>query len=478
MHSNNNFDKTKPEETPETSDTDDLEQKDIFQHTAWIIGACKEELKFINFSLKLPFEGKLEILRNHLKKFVLISQENHRRARELQVYWLNDLLGENPETKEVGSSPIKFTKNKKIQTMATNNKIFHPQKFSGLDNDLKKFLDNFELCSKANGWEDKDQAKYLPMYLTDLALNIFNNIPESDKKDKTWKDLKPIFLKYFNQSAQKDMCESKLMTRVQKEGETILQYITDILDLCSSIDENMAEKDKCKHILKGLLPEIHAAVSLCDNTTFQNLRENLQKYECSKNLIDYRKNQDKDSRLKKVEHEIFQLSENLSKGLKLTPHKTNFITQGNQKFNPGFKPTFNIGRNPNFFNQQNSGRYQGPRPNYQNTRPMFQSNYQNTRPMFQPNYQSNRPIFQRPYVQGSRPNFQNARPMFPKFQSGYNGQDFQRNKNVQFQNQTNNTRFSKPGSKDQNQRQFCTNCKTNTHDTSKCFKIDKKKRQN
>ncbi|XP_065210091.1 uncharacterized protein LOC135838405 [Planococcus citri] len=411
--------------------------------TGWLSNLLLTEAKFIAkiLTLEVPPKSNIEKIRNCIRTYCSQSTKHN-------IY-----------AKQIYANLIKYqttkTSNKKIQTdMANKDKIFHPDKFSGFDDDLYKFLENFDLCSTANGWGDEDKAKYFPMLLTDLALEVFQNI--SDRKTK-FSELKPQFLTAFNEKAHKDLNQSKLFTRFQKENEKTLQYLTEILNLCKSINENMPEEDKCKHILRGLNPTILKAISLSDNDTVEKIRKNIQKYECSKNLLDYRKNFDQGDRLKKVENELCALKNNNNTVEKISQSLSQLNIQPEPLMRrPNFLPFRPRSRPIYPFNPQNQTpfQYQIRTPRPYNFPPIIQRPF-TPRPLPPRSFPFRpfplRPLPSRPFFSSNRQQLSQV-PRYP-----FNRPNFQQNYNPS-QNQNRN----------QNSNLFCTNCRKSGHKKENC----------
>ena len=53
------------------------------------------------------------------------------------------------------------------------------------DGDIDEWLQKFEICANANGWDETTQARKLPTLLDGEALMTFLEMPEDDKKDFT-----------------------------------------------------------------------------------------------------------------------------------------------------------------------------------------------------------------------------------------------------------------------------------------------------
>lgn len=173
--------------------------------------------------------------------------------------------------------------------MAEKSHCFTPQNFAGKPSEnAKSFLSHYERVATANSWDNKRKLQILPLYVTDTALVVLENLEREHGNDLTWEIVKKAFLKTFSFTTSTEVLEMQLNARVQTQIESPVQYMSDVVRLCSLIDDKMAESRVCGHILKGMNPAILQQIAMWDNSTKEKLLENISKYEKSSLLLRHR----------------------------------------------------------------------------------------------------------------------------------------------------------------------------------------------
>ncbi|CAG7695813.1 unnamed protein product, partial [Allacma fusca] len=320
---------------------------------------------------------------------------------------------------------------------------FHPEKFSGINSDVTTFMKNYELYAKINGWDDDKKFQYFPAYLTHLALQVYYQI---EKNAKDWKTLEKNFKEEFNESANIDLIENKLMRRKQEKDESAMQYITDVVNYCAIVDDKMEMKRVCKHIMKGLRPEIISAIGLFDNSDLKKLKHNIEKYENNLQLIESSKEED---RVAKMEQAIFELKEKISKSDGEKVEKVNQVVVQKSNQNESKNDQWRKNKSKNW--KQNN--FWQPPNFWQN--PMYSQNPFNT---YQPQWNQFQGLPNQ--FQGSPNQFQGSQNQWGQWQNQFqNGQ----------QNWGNGQNNGGKGPTPNRSSKFCTNCKRPGHLKETCW---------
>ena len=97
-----------------------------------------------------------------------------------------------------------------------------PKSFSG-GPDFDQWIQKFEICGTANGWDTATQAKKIPTLLEGEALMTFLEISEDDKKDYT--KIKDILTKEFLPEESRFQAMKEFESRKQLPGETPHAYL-------------------------------------------------------------------------------------------------------------------------------------------------------------------------------------------------------------------------------------------------------------
>ena len=126
-----------------------------------------------------------------------------------------------------------------------------PDAFGGnRTEDVRRWLDRFQLHREANGWNDARARSMMAVSLTGPAENWFHAQADDqvDTVEHLTASLRAAFAPVDDSLALRD----QLMSRRQGHSESVEAYGADILELCRHLDRNMAGREKCAYILHGL----------------------------------------------------------------------------------------------------------------------------------------------------------------------------------------------------------------------------------
>lgn len=166
--------------------------------------------------------------------------------------------------------------------MALKSMLHQPQPFSGSSHeDVDNFFDNFDLAAIINEWGEYEKITLLPLYLKDTAGKFFKII-KTKNPNITWESVKTQLIEKFTVIGNKKLLKIQLDQRKLEKGETISEFLINIIELCNKIDLQMEETDICEKILAGLPDEIYDKIDILDNSTLNNLEKNLKHVESSK----------------------------------------------------------------------------------------------------------------------------------------------------------------------------------------------------
>lgn len=164
--------------------------------------------------------------------------------------------------------------------------FYKPNKFSGaVHENIDSFIQKYNKASSINGWSTEQKKSFLPIYLQNTASTFMDNY-ENSNPATTWEQIENALRLEFEPTAQNHMLRTMLEKRKQLPDETTASYINDAENLCKRIDPNMPQTEIAHTIMKGLKPEIARYVGILDNTSLEDLKKNIRKYESIEFMID------------------------------------------------------------------------------------------------------------------------------------------------------------------------------------------------
>lgn len=135
--------------------------------------------------------------------------------------------------------------------LAINSRQRDPPIFAGLrGDDVEDWLQNYDLVSDYNRWDNTQKLRNVPFYLSNVAKTWFwNHEPDIPDWATFTQQLRQIF---GAPSVRAEVAKKKLSERTQAHGESYTSYIEDVLALCKRVDASMSQADRIRHIMKGI----------------------------------------------------------------------------------------------------------------------------------------------------------------------------------------------------------------------------------
>ncbi len=161
--------------------------------------------------------------------------------------------------------------------------VLHP--FDPDKRDVSDFINHFELVSKANNWSEQTKLYQLPILLTKIPMEWYNNFVANSNSIVSWNLLRNEFISTFSKIDQIEVAEEQLSTRKWLPDESLDNYFFDVLRLCRLIDKKMADQQKIVHITRGIPPGMkHYAISRDFDNTME-FRKYLHKLNVANNFM-------------------------------------------------------------------------------------------------------------------------------------------------------------------------------------------------
>lgn len=119
--------------------------------------------------------------------------------------------------------------------------------------DVVEWLARYQEIAEFNTWVPEQTFRHLRMSLDGVARKWFLSL---SPPPVSFDHFKQLILGAFKNRNYEFALESQLRQRVQREGESAVNYCYDVIFLCSKIDANMQEEVKVQHLLRGLSPTL------------------------------------------------------------------------------------------------------------------------------------------------------------------------------------------------------------------------------
>src|SRR5205085_2378750 len=143
-------------------------------------------------------------------------------------------------------------------------------KFSGEVEELKDFMDKFELYSNAYKWGDERKSQYFPLYLSAYAMDTYRTMSKEMKSNYQ------LMIKNFREALEttesSKLFACRLRQRKQHQNETAKmfasQLICEVTQAYPELTEIQLQPILYDHFLNGLHPQLRVKVVENDTRNF------------------------------------------------------------------------------------------------------------------------------------------------------------------------------------------------------------------
>jgi hypothetical protein len=345
----------KPLESVSVNDLSKLEAENIFKKLNIYLPSCAT-LEYLRYVLGIV--KKLAQLISHntkaeqdcaelLEKGVLSKEK-----RDLYPILVEFERLYFDKAAQVFESKVSFPSISPVNIAMEKRPFIPPDIFSGSKNeDFGVWLKSFERSASANGWVTVDKLKYLPIYLRNTALDVFDYILRINPA-ASYEAIIKEFRRKFTSVGNVEVAQCRLEKRLKENNESYTEYITDVIKLCSIIDVNMPENRITHHILKGLDVKALNQISYLNNDTIVKVEDNIRHFEKSQLLINQRLERLKrDEIYEKENYQLRHMVEELSEKINILQIDVKKHRYNNACFNNNYdnNNSFKYVRNNNDF---------------------------------------------------------------------------------------------------------------------------------
>ena len=150
-----------------------------------------------------------------------------------------------------------------------------PSTFDGENKNAREWLNEYRLCSKANGWDEKKQVQLLPVYLSNEAADWYDM--DVSNKLTTMDEIQKAFIKQFSGTTEVADIEYRIDTARQKDDEIPYKFILKMRTLFQELKRATGKETEERVILDKiktrLNPSYTAQVFAHNPRTLEELHE-------------------------------------------------------------------------------------------------------------------------------------------------------------------------------------------------------------
>lgn len=239
--------------------------------------------------LSLSKNAKIENkFKSRLKKMANVGMKDKRNVRKIDINLSETTDEEEEETlsekqilSKVSKSMIKFADNISKSLSSSQNKekdwIRKPPKFYG-GTSIRSWLDKFEYCALANGWEEDKWSNFCGKALEGSAGDIFINTIGFDT-DLRWEEVREKLCEAFGSKHESKDAFDKMISMQKRWHRSNAEYVNEMFRLQHIVDPKMSTDLLMNLIIKGLPPEIRQMVTLGGSCKKENIIKKINEAE-------------------------------------------------------------------------------------------------------------------------------------------------------------------------------------------------------
>lgn len=130
-----------------------------------------------------------------------------------------------------------------------NELAIKPEKFDGQKTMARRWLEDYEAASKANGWNETIMVKYFSTFLIKASRDWFTAIAQPKLAANTpWDTLIQMFIRYYIGPEEKDAVKMELEKTRQKYNEPATEFIARTMRLINIAEPNNDEADNVRKL--------------------------------------------------------------------------------------------------------------------------------------------------------------------------------------------------------------------------------------
>lgn len=255
-------------------------------------------------------------------------------GQEETLTMLNKILEQNSETLTALHIQNERAHNIRKPQLST---VPPPATYSGkLSEDLNQFFITFETYAEIMSWDEATKSRLLFMYMIGAAQDFILTLSQEIRSEYFL--LKDALIKRFDSSDNRWLKDNAIYTRKQLTGESLDNYIHDILSLCRKAQK--PESETLSIFIQGLQGDLRGHVIF---SRPENLQDAISKARLANQAYMHT-----NSHVETVNRQVAAISQ-------LMP---NLSVQPEYRAQPQY-------RNDNFYSRQNGQSYNGRRTNNQ-----------------------------------------------------------------------------------------------------------------
>lgn len=161
-------------------------------------------------------------------------------AKALHTAAYNSQVSEVDVREKVTISSPKPTR----QVIELNKLVKKPESFDGYKPPARRWLDDFERCSEANGWSEDSMVKFFSTFLDKAVNDWFVTIAKRKLgTNPSWLDLRSAFIRHYLGDSDKQTFREQLEKTQQGDKEKSTNFIPRVIRLVDLIEPNKPEED-------------------------------------------------------------------------------------------------------------------------------------------------------------------------------------------------------------------------------------------
>lgn len=126
---------------------------------------------------------------------------------------------------------------REVQTIKLNELVIKPATFDGVKPPPRRWIDDYERASKANGWNDRSMVKYFATFLSKAAYDWYLSMAQNKLGSAArWVNVRALFFRHFLGESDRLAVKRQIDRTFQGEKESITTFLPRMIRLYQLVD--------------------------------------------------------------------------------------------------------------------------------------------------------------------------------------------------------------------------------------------------
>lgn len=160
------------------------------------------------------------------------------------------------------------------RTIKLNELVVKPERFEGRKEGARRWIEDYEDASSANGWSEEIMVKYISTFFSKTARDWYSTmVLPSVTSETQWSEIRAKFIRHYVGPQEAEALREEIRLTRQRPAESIIEFMPRMLRLLDLADPNMSEERKLSEVKAKLTDRYRRNLIGQKPTTLEDLND-------------------------------------------------------------------------------------------------------------------------------------------------------------------------------------------------------------